>query len=355
MSSSAAVSRARERLIRAAGPSELDDRALRANLVEEIARLIDFDYFAWLLTDPATSVGSSPLAETPKLAELPQLIRLKYATPVCRWTVADRPAVMSLHEQTNGQLAASLMWRELMSAHDVVDVASVVFVDRFGCWGFLDLWRCGPALPFSVDEKTILADIAPALTACLRRCQARVFSDRVGTRVPGPGPIVMLLSSTLDVRAQTPETERVLRILVPPSGGMAPVPAAAYNVAAQLLAVEAGVDDHPPTARVHVADGLWMTLRAARMGGEDPPELRDIAVTIEQASPAERVDLFSRALGLSARESDVVDHLVAGGGTREVAQLMVVSEHTVSDHLKSIFAKTGCHSRRELLARVLGS
>ena len=34
---------------------------------------------------------------------------------------------------------------------------------------------------------------------------------------------------------------------------------------------------------------------------------------------------------------------------------MFLSRHTVQDHLKSIFAKTSVHSRRALLARVVGS
>jgi DNA-binding CsgD family transcriptional regulator len=34
---------------------------------------------------------------------------------------------------------------------------------------------------------------------------------------------------------------------------------------------------------------------------------------------------------------------------------MFLSEHTVQDHLKSIFAKTATHTRRTLLARVLGT
>jgi DNA-binding CsgD family transcriptional regulator len=33
---------------------------------------------------------------------------------------------------------------------------------------------------------------------------------------------------------------------------------------------------------------------------------------------------------------------------------MFLSEHTVQDHLKSIFAKTATHSRRTLLALTLG-
>ena len=46
--------------------------------------------------------------------------------------------------------------------------------------------------------------------------------------------------------------------------------------------------------------------------------------------------------------------LVAGLDTRAVAQRLFISRHTVQDHLKSVFAKTGVHSRRELLAK-LGS
>jgi len=34
---------------------------------------------------------------------------------------------------------------------------------------------------------------------------------------------------------------------------------------------------------------------------------------------------------------------------------MFVSQHTVQDHLKSIFAKTATRNRRTLLARALGS
>ncbi|WP_291418479.1 helix-turn-helix transcriptional regulator [Actinophytocola sp.] len=129
--------------------------------------------------------------------------------------------------------------------------------------------------------------------------------------------------------------------------GCAPVPAGAYNVAAQLVAVEAGVDQHPPVARVHLSDGLWVTLRTARLG-------TDIAVTIEETSPAARVSLFTRAFGLSARETELLGHLVRGSDTRAVAARMFLSEHTVQDHLKSIFAKTSARSRRTLLARVLG-
>jgi DNA-binding CsgD family transcriptional regulator len=331
-----------------------DDRVLRRAMLEAMRTSVDFDAFAWLLTDPVTTVGSSPMADVPCLPELPRLIRLKYLTPVARWTLPDRPPVLSLLSSTNGRPADSLVWRELMADYDVVDVASLVFADRFGCWGFLDLWRQTPAPPFSARELDELRGVVAPVTAALRRSQADTLLQTSESNDERPGPVVMVLSPDLDVRAQTPETERVLRMLVPPSGEASPVPAAAYNVGAQLLAVEAGVDSHPPTTRVHVRDEWWVTLRAARIVDADGSEAPDIAVTIEQVAPAERVELFVRAVGLSAREGELVQLLRTGSSTREAAALMLLSPHTVGDHLKSIFAKTGCRSRGELLARAVG-
>jgi DNA-binding NarL/FixJ family response regulator len=121
-----------------------------------------------------------------------------------------------------------------------------------------------------------------------------------------------------------------------------------------LLSVESGIDHHPPTARVHLSNGAWLTLRAARIVAATPTEEQDIAVTIEATAPAERMALFGRACALSAREMDLLGHLIAGSDTRSIAQRMFVSENTVQDHLKSIFTKTGTGNRRTLLACAVG-
>jgi DNA-binding CsgD family transcriptional regulator len=310
---------------------EADVRMLRLEALDAIRRAVSFDAYAWLLTDPETSVGSSPLADVPCLPQLPQLIRLKYATAVNRWTRLPSGAA-SLHGTTGGSLSLSLMWRELLSQYQVTDIASSVYRDRFGCWGFLDLWRTG----------------APAFTAADIEFLGQIAS-----------PVVLLLSPALEVRAQTPQTQRYLQVLVPPEAeDQAPVPAGAYNVAAQLLAAEAGVDDNPPVARVHLAGGRWLTLRAARMDADPTTPAasgRDVAVSIEPSTAGDRVTVFARACGLTPREAELLRHLAGGATTREVARQMFVSENTVQDHLKSIFDKSTARSRRTLLARALGT
>ena len=354
MSDAGALTRSRARIERICQLG-LDARALRQELVEELRAVVGFHAHAWLLTDPVTAVGAAPVADVPWMQELPRQIRLKYCSRVNRWTALGEASIALLHETTAGDLAQSVVWRDLLVQYGVSDVASVVFKDRFGCWAFLELWRADPAGPFTRAEAVFLADLADLLTLTLRRCQANTFVARPRRDQPRVGPVVLVLSPELRVRSQTPQAQAYLRALVPPAEDRLPIPAAAYNVAAQLLAVEDGIDTNPPTARVHVSDGLWMTVRAARLDGPGLAREQDIAVTLEESSSAERVDLFCRSHGFTAREVELVDHLVAGHDTRDTAQHMFVSQNTVQDHLKSIFDKAATRSRRTLLSRALGS
>lgn len=340
----------RVRRICAAGA---DPRTLRLALLPELRAAAGFDAHAWVLTDPESEVGCAPLADVPALAELPRLIRLRYLEPLNRWTGITEPAAASLAGATRGELSRSLLWRELLDRYGVRDVCSVVFRDRYGCWAFLELWRTRPP-PFGAGELALLGEIAGPVTAALRRGQAGTFRSRAPTGHP-PGPRVLLFSPELEVVGQTPGTGEALRILVPRDDGAPPVPAGALNVAAQLLAVEAGVDRHPPEARVHLATGQWLTLRAARLQGAAPAGNAAIAVTIEECDARGRLSLFARACGLSSREAELLGHLATGADTGVTAERMFLSPHTVQDHLKSVFAKTGTHTRRALLARALGS
>jgi len=347
-----APSRAIERIAEICRTTTADALSLRVAVLDEIRSVVGFDAYAWLLTDPETEVGSAPLADVPCLPELPRLIKLKYLTSVNRWTGMDTPVAL-LRASTKGHPERSLVWREMLSRYAVSDVASVVFRCRSGCWGFLDLWRTAAGNQFTDTDAAFLTAVVKPITAALRRCQAETLHRAAAASVR-VGPLILVRSPDLDVPAPTLETTEYLRLLVPRDGDRRPVPAGAYNVAAQLLSVEAGVDDHPPTARVHLSGGVWLTLRAARIGSPSRAADQDIAVSIEATGPAERMTLFARACSLSARETELYSHLIAGSDTRTIAERMFLSENTVQDHLKSIFAKTGTSNRRTLLARTAG-
>lgn len=323
----------------------LAERELRVGVLDTLAGAVPHDAYAFLLTDPVTCVGASPIAAVPGLPyeRLPALIRAKYLTDVNRWTTLT--GVTTLRRTVGDRLEASRVWREIQRALGVTDVASLVLRDRHGCWGFLDLWRTSPR-GFGDDDVAVLERAAPLITSGLRHALARTFTTTdIGERL---GPVVLLLDEELGVRSQTPATDAWLRLLNPPNGAPTPVPAQAYNVAAQLVAREAGVDDHQPTARTHLAAGRWVSLRAARLDA-------DIVVAIEDCSPADRVEVYGLAHGLTARELEVLALLCGGADTRVVAERLVISEHTAHDHIRSVLARSGARTRQVLLSRALGS
>ena len=130
-----------------------------------------------------------------------------------------------------------------------------------------------------------------------------------------------------------------------------PLPIHIYQVVDRLLAAEAGEDPHRLLrARVRCSDGRWAVVEAARLDGI----ARTIAVSIHAASRDDVLGLVARAYGLTARERELVGLLLDGLDTRELASSMFISRYTVNDHLKSVFAKLGIHSRRELVAGLFG-
>ncbi|KQQ94827.1 hypothetical protein ASF72_19590 [Arthrobacter sp. Leaf141] len=326
-----------------------DARTFRTDALRELHRALDFDAHVWLLTDPVTTVGSDPHADVPAFGQLPSLIKFKYLTKVNRWTdlITRRVAAASLLEATGAELAESLLWTEMLQNYRVKDVASIVMADSHGCWGFLDLWRTSPKA-FGSHELAFLSDLAPSLTRALRMRQAGTFSTIPPALRLGRGPVVLILSENLEVVSQTGAAGEWLRTLLPTAGTLPPVPASVYNAAAQLLAVEQDVDSHEASARVHLMEGTWITVRAARMGSQ-------IAVTLEAAAPDERLEVYALAYGMTPREAELLGMLVAGSDTKTIAAAMTLSELTVQDHLKTIFAKSRTHNRRSLLAQIVGT
>lgn len=318
--------------------SASDSRALRVGLVELLRRQMPVDWYVAALTDPRTAVGVDPVAVVPAGIRLPELVRARYLSAHHRWTTLT--GAVTLGEDPG----ASLVWREVQAAYGVRDVLSTVLRDDHGTWGFLDLWS---SERFTEDDVALLDVVGPVLCVAVRRHQAGAL--RPVRAAPAAGPVVLVLEDDLRVVDATPMSAAWLATLLPPAAGARPVPAVAWNVAAQLHAVEAGIDDGEPSGRVHLADGVWVTARAARLGSG-----RRIAVSMAPTTGADRIDLLVRACALTPREAAVTEEVCAGGTNAEVAAGLHLSPLTVQDHLKAVFTKTGVRSRGALAALALG-
>jgi len=353
MTGSSTLVRSVERIERLCA-STLGERELRIGIVAELRRSVGFDAYVWLLTDPATTVGSNPLADVPALAELPTLIKLKYSSPANRWTSLEGPPhPVRLQSRSAGNPQDP--WRAMLTGYGIVDVASTVFRDRHGCWAFLDLWRHETSGPFIGVDVPVLVATGGTISTTIRRRQSATFAAPAATLPRDEGPAVLILDDALRITGQTVAATEWLRRLLPTTPGISPIPAAAYNVAAQLLAIEAGADDHPAAARTYVPGFTWVTVPASRLAGTEASGRGAIAVSIEETPGAERLDVYARSHAFSPREERLLRLLARGLDTHELADAMSISEYTVGDHLKSIFGKAALSSRNAVLTAALGA
>lgn len=356
--------------IRVLAGSDLDHKVLRGAVLAELGRMLPFDAFVWPLCDPRTAVGMAPRARIPCPEELPRLIRLKYLSAPGRWTalVHASPAATTLLKAARGDPSRSPVWNGLLQHYGVRDVLSVVFADKYGCWAWLDLWRTGgPGTvtgAFSDHEIAYLSRVAEAVTPALRRAAASEFrkvsasypnSDPAAVRLDLPEQAVLTLDEELAIAGQTASVDEWLQLLQPGPFPHQHVPAEVLNVAAQLMAREAGVDTHVAECRVHVGAAHWASLQASRMAPGMPGSTPPLAVTIQGCSIADRLDLFARAFGLTPRQGELLRMAAAGADTAAMADAHHVTAYTVQDQFKQVFQICGVHSRAALLAMALGT
>ncbi|MDN5930773.1 MAG: helix-turn-helix transcriptional regulator, partial [Pseudonocardia sp.] len=93
----------------------------------------------------------------------------------------------------------------------------------------------------------------------------------------------------------------------------------------------------------------WVVLHGAPLvsTGDKP-----VAVIIEPAHPARIFPLLRRRTGSPSGSATSPGWSAHGGSTAQIAEELVLSAHTVQQHLKAVFDKTGVRSRRDLVAKV---
>jgi DNA-binding CsgD family transcriptional regulator len=348
MASERQRSRLRERLA-SLSESGLDCDSLRLEAIAELQRTVGFDRWCWPLADPETLLPLSGLAEHDFGPAVPRSLELEYSGSdyAAKNFLARRAnAAGSLNAETAGDLASSPRWDEVMRPVGIGDVAAVACRDEVGCWGWIEAFRDSGDRPFDEHDLELLAAVGPGLGSALRR---HVMPGITDIDPPATTPGMLVLDQRLRLVSWTKSARAWIDAL--PSAwlfaawGM--LPSVVYPAATLARSTEAGRSH----ALLRTTDGTWVKVEAACLEGERDGE---IVVSLRAATPAETFRLLCRIYALSNRERDVVASLLDGLDTRAVARRLSISAYTVQDHLKSVFAKTGIHSRRELLL-TLGS
>jgi DNA-binding CsgD family transcriptional regulator len=348
--SSDARQRASDRLARLAGQG-LDLVSLWRASTEVLTSVVPYDFApCWFTLDPASLLVTSHFDEG--VPELPPqwLIHEYYQDDVNKLAdvARSRRGVSTLHEATGGDPSSSPRWHFNMTLGGDQELIAGLRTPAGEVWGALGLYR-EPGRPlFDDTELAFVQSLAPSLAEGARRALlVGEATDPEGPNAPG----LLVLSDDGEVESATPGVERWLAALPDGDPQAGKLPSAVLAVAGQALRT-AEHPDQPgevPVSRVLSRSGTWVLLHGASLVSGGP---RRVAVIVEPAHPARIAPLLMSAYGLTEREQDVTRLVLQGNSTAETAERLVVSTHTVQQHLKSIFDKTGVRSRRDLVAKV---
>lgn len=235
----------------------------------------------------------------------------------------------------------------VMADQGVGSELRVALVDAGTAWGGLVLLRPRGARPFSVAEAARVQRLGRDVVAAMRRYVTSAPPEP--SRLDRP-PGVLVVGADETVVAATPSVRGWIRELGTLPAHALAVPHTPLESTIWNLTEAARRTNAPALTRVPTRRG-WIALRAQPMSGE---ETRALAVTIQPATGTELLQAMTLWHGLTPKERAVIDHVIEGLATRQIARCLGISPHTVNDHFKSIYRKIGVSARDELVARLLG-
>jgi DNA-binding CsgD family transcriptional regulator len=345
-----ARNRCRERL-EALAAADLPPDEGRLAAIAELRRAVGFDRWCWPLTDPGSGLSTSGIGEVDFWPSLARLVALEHAGDVTSkpGLLSGPRASVALSAATRGDLARSRRWRECLRPYGIGDELMTACRDRHGCWGTVELVRDSDDAAFDDDDQRFLDGLAPILGSLLRRGLAR-GSSAEAERTTEPRPLgTLILNAELRPTSWTPPWREWLAELPPSGPDQNALPPAVYEIGARALAPPDARTALPDRVRIQAPAGRWLVIEGAPLEGAEAPQ---VAITVRAATTDEVFDILCRVHDLTRRERQLVSLMLGGLATEQLARTLYISPHTVKDHLKAVFAKTGVRSRRELISHL---
>ena len=328
----------------------LTSHALRVGVLKELGRVTPISGAFFPTVDPTTLLYTSAVREGMPVDVTPRYVDNEFRVDDVnkfRDLARSSRTVVTLDNATEGDWSASARYREIMAPSGHGDELRAAFRTGETTWGFLCLHREAGADAFTAADLELVASVSVHIAEGLRR--ATIVSVAPMSPVT-EGPGVLNIAPDLTIVAATSAGEWWLADLAAADDPVSrPLPIAVNNVVSALAGLGTA-HERTPRLATRGASGRWLTLHASYLSGS----LHDdtIAVVIEPATPQALQPLIVAAYALSSRETQICALVLRGLPTKTIASELHISGHTVNDHLKAIFTKTGVSTRGELMASV---
>jgi DNA-binding CsgD family transcriptional regulator len=330
-----------------------------AELAPRLRRVVDNDATCWHTLDPHTRLLTSDApheliergiftAETAVAAgEL--LVRSEYLIPdhnTFDELAARRVPVGTLDQATRGHPERSARYRDLLEPSGIPHELRAAFVIRGRVWGAVHIARRERSGAFSQSDADALARIAGAIAHGVR-ASLRFDAARRASGTDAPGLIILGADNALEL--MTPPARELIDALGSDALNYqdGALPATVLSLASFARTSKHGAEAGSNAVTVPSPAG-WITLHASKAGTADD----SVAIVLERASGPQSATLRLEMHGVTPREREVATLMARGLSNPEIAAALVLSRHTVQDHIKSLFEKLDVSSRQELVARV---
>lgn len=368
------VDRSVEAVERACTSAGTADELLEA-VAGELHRLVPHDGSAFFGVDPVTLLGTAPSrveALDPDLCDTFWHLEFHEQDIGLFADLARDEGATAMRLALEDRIARSPRYRDFLAPQGYADELRAVFRSGESVWGMVGLYRESAVHGFTEEEVAVVKAVGRPVADSLRRYVLEASPWLGQPSAPG----LLIVDRQSRVVSANQDALCWLRDLWPGLDGLRDEEAPGGRLVlrnegvegtttlsalvSRARAVAAGRERAAARLRLRDVRGRWVVLHASTLSGTDPDgdaagRADDaVAVVIEAAKSAEIAPIIIDAYGLTARERQVLGAIARGGSTAEIAAELFLSQHTVRDHIKTVFEKVGVSSRGELVARIFG-
>ena len=325
----------------------------RAEFFDEAAarlkKAVPFDGACWHTLDPGSDlITQHRLQDLPD--RFPVLAHNEYALDDVNkfqlLAAAQRKAA-TLNEATGGHPTRSARFRDLLTPAGLGPELRSAFVADGTAWGALILVREAGRPEFDDADVELLAHASGLFAHAVRRGLVFEACDQGPVAPEAPGMVELDASGAL-VRASSSADALLAELsgATAEAGVRSPALQALASATRSAIA-SAGSTSSLPSSTVKTPAGTWLVLHGGLLG---EPDSGAVAIFIQRAHPTLVAPLLLKAHGFTPREQEVTQLILRGATTAQAARRLKISPHTINDHVKAIFDKTGARTRGELSA-----
>ncbi|MER6029835.1 helix-turn-helix transcriptional regulator [Streptomyces sp. NPDC001851] len=308
----------------------------------QIGRLVPHDGYMLSGHDPSSSMGCFLAREHAYDRQwLPRLLDDEFhgrdLHPFSQ--LASGPSQVGVLGDGTPQEQRSARLHDIMTTQGFGSELRVAVVLDGTMWGTMILLRERGRAPFSpadaVHAQLLVAPLVDAVKRFVRRLPMHPLRG-------APAPGLVIFGANNDIKAATATGRDWLRACTPNLH----ITEAELSVVVWGTTYSARLGMDPAQTLIPTPAG-WIAVHGQLLAGGASGE---VAITVQPAPADLLLPAVATWYGITRRERGVLELALEGLPAKQIARRLHLSPHTVNDHFKAIYRKTGVTGREELIS-----